>query len=143
MRYWRRERPAVTVKSHFILPIMLGVMSAKWVADSITHSLYHAIIEQKCLPFLNPEITLHGVSDGELEKHEVSALLNEGSSVRKLKSGSESFLSCAELVSDSVHGTYPVVDQQDHFIGTIARTHIIAVLMAGVSGKPAEYLVSH
>ena len=30
-------------------------MVAKWVADSVTHSLYHAILEVKCVPFLPNE----------------------------------------------------------------------------------------
>ena len=28
---------------------------AKWVADSVTHSLYHGLLEVKCVPFLPPE----------------------------------------------------------------------------------------
>lgn len=36
-------------------PIMTSVMVAKWVADASTHSLYHALIEIKCLPFLDAD----------------------------------------------------------------------------------------
>lgn len=31
------------------------VSQAKWVADSVTHSLYHGLLEVKCVPFLPPE----------------------------------------------------------------------------------------
>lgn len=34
---------------------MTSVMVAKWVADASTHSLYHALIEIKCLPFLDAD----------------------------------------------------------------------------------------
>ena len=53
----------ITNDVRFLLPLMLGVMVAKWVADSLTHSLYHAIIEAKCIPFLSPEVSIHGGTD--------------------------------------------------------------------------------
>ncbi len=30
-------------------------MVAKWVADAASHSLYHAMLDTKCVPFLPPE----------------------------------------------------------------------------------------
>ncbi len=46
---------------HFLLPIMLAVMIAKFVADFMTHPLYHATLEIKCVPFLDhePVIKVH------------------------------------------------------------------------------------
>merc|ERR1712070_1160616 len=38
---------------HFVLPMMIAVMAAKRIADSITHGLYHSIMEVKCIPFLD------------------------------------------------------------------------------------------
>ena len=38
-----------------LLPVMVAVMVAKWVGDFFTHPIYHAIMEIKCIPFLNPE----------------------------------------------------------------------------------------
>jgi chloride channel 7 len=43
----------ITSEVRMLLPIMTSIMVAKWVADSATHSLYHAQIEQKCIPFLD------------------------------------------------------------------------------------------
>jgi hypothetical protein len=40
---------------HMLLPVLIGIMVAKWVADAVTHSLYHALLEVKCVPFLSPE----------------------------------------------------------------------------------------
>ena len=44
----------------FLLPIMAAIMIAKWVGDFFTHPLYHALLELKCIPFLDaePVITL-------------------------------------------------------------------------------------
>lgn len=32
-----------------LLPILVGIMVAKWVADAATHSLYHGLLEVGCL----------------------------------------------------------------------------------------------
>lgn len=40
---------------HMLLPILVSLMVAKWLADAVTHSLYHGLLEVKCVPFLPPE----------------------------------------------------------------------------------------
>lgn len=40
---------------HMLLPVLVAIMVAKWVADAASHSLYHALLELKCVPFLSPE----------------------------------------------------------------------------------------
>lgn len=133
----------------FLLPIMLSVMVAKWIADAITHSLYHAIIEAKCLPFLSPEVSLHGAKDGDLEKHTVSDLLGtlgHGRVVSVRAWAEESYGSLAKTLSETDHGAYPVVDEQGRFQGSVARSQILAVLTAVAKGgsaiadKPLGYL---
>jgi chloride channel 7 len=37
---------------HMLLPVLVAVMVAKWVADAATHSIYHTLLEVKCVPFL-------------------------------------------------------------------------------------------
>lgn len=50
----------ITNDVQFLLCIMTAVIIAKWVGDNITHSLYHALMEMKCIPFLNWEpVILH------------------------------------------------------------------------------------
>ena len=34
---------------------MLCLQVSKWVGDSITHPFYHAVLEMKCIPFLDSE----------------------------------------------------------------------------------------
>ena len=50
----------ITNDIHFLLPIMVAIMVAKLVADSSTHSLYHALIELKCIPFLDHQPSAPG-----------------------------------------------------------------------------------
>jgi chloride channel 7 len=38
-----------------LLPVMVSVMVAKWVGDFFTHPIYHALLELKCIPLLDPE----------------------------------------------------------------------------------------
>eukprot|EP00041_Stephanoeca_diplocostata_P021223 m.489642 g.489642 ORF g.489642 m.489642 type:complete len:885 (-) comp21770_c0_seq1:2817-5471(-) len=44
---------------HMLLMFMVTIMCAKWIADAATHSLYHSLIELKCMPFLNDAIPSH------------------------------------------------------------------------------------
>jgi len=44
----------------FLLPIMLAVMIAKSLADLTTHSLYHALLEVRCVPFLDRDPVVQG-----------------------------------------------------------------------------------
>ena len=45
-----------TSEVHFLLPIMLSIAIAKWVADALKpHGLYHSILEQRGVPFLPAE----------------------------------------------------------------------------------------
>jgi chloride channel 7 len=56
---------------HLLLPVLVGIMVAKWVADAATHPLYHALLELKCVPFLLPE----PVSRYSLDLVQVSAIM--------------------------------------------------------------------
>ena len=42
-----------------LLPVLVGILAAKWVADAATHSLYHSLLAVKCVPWLpaNPSST--------------------------------------------------------------------------------------
>ena len=126
----------ITNDVRFLLPIMLSVMVAKGVADAITHSLYHAIIEAKCLPFLNPELSLHGARDGELERFTVDDLLRvvqHGPVVRVTDGGVETLGSLAKLLRETSHGAYPVVDStKGRFEGTVSRDQLVAVIAEAV-----------
>ena len=35
-----------------LLPLLVSILTAKWVADAATHSLYHGLLEVKCIPWL-------------------------------------------------------------------------------------------
>lgn len=45
----------ITNDISFLLPLMTAIMFSKWVGDYLTHPLYHALLELKCIPFLDSE----------------------------------------------------------------------------------------
>ena len=42
----------MTNEVHFMLPLLIAIMVAKWVADALEHALYHSLLEFKNVPFL-------------------------------------------------------------------------------------------
>lgn len=45
----------ITNDIHQLLLIMITIMVAKWTGDFLSHPLYHALLEFKCIPFLGHE----------------------------------------------------------------------------------------
>ncbi len=41
------------------LLVMVCVMMSKFVGDLFTHSLYHSLLEIKCIPYLEPDLTVY------------------------------------------------------------------------------------
>lgn len=55
-----KQRPLASQVSNdvrMVLPLLVAIIIAKWIADAVSHSLYHAILEVKCVPILhsNPQ----------------------------------------------------------------------------------------
>ncbi|XP_073241792.1 chloride channel protein C-like [Porites lutea] len=121
----------ITNDIQFLLPIMVAIMVAKWVGDFATHPLYHALLELKCIPFLDSEpVILHEGSQAinlELFKAE-DAMSSPAIVVHKIESVSR----LTQLLQDTPHGGYPVVvktDREDEvFSGLISRNDITVLL---------------
>ena len=59
----------ITNDVQFLLPLMVGVMCAKWTGDYLTHPLYHALLELKCIPFLDEEPVIVHAADESHHQH--------------------------------------------------------------------------
>ncbi|XP_048583909.1 chloride channel protein D [Nematostella vectensis] len=121
----------ITNDIQFLLPIMVGIMVAKWVGDFTTHPLYHALLELKCIPFLDSEpVILHeGSRTINLELFCAShAMAKPPIVVHRV----ESITNLANLLLDNPHGGYPVVQQVESgvevFVGMISRNDISILL---------------
>eukprot|EP01064_Diplonema_japonicum_P021016 TRINITY_DN30564_c0_g1_i1.p1 TRINITY_DN30564_c0_g1~~TRINITY_DN30564_c0_g1_i1.p1 ORF type:complete len:861 (+),score=151.46 TRINITY_DN30564_c0_g1_i1:281-2584(+) len=125
---------------HFLLPIMASVLIAKWVADFATHSLYHALLEVKCVPFLDflcdiPKMDCFQASD--IMKSPV-VTLNLKLTVGEL----------VDVMNRCSHNGFPVMVEDKQlgrklFKGLVLRSQIASVLkIAMEDGLPEVSSVS-
>ncbi|KAL4234642.1 hypothetical protein ACF0H5_006283 [Mactra antiquata] len=114
-----------------LLPVMVSVMVAKWVGDFFTHPIYHALLELKCIPFLDPEprvtidkkqVNLELFTAGDIMSHPVIT-------IKTLENVQE----VSRLLVDMIHGGFPVVskgeDGENYFYGMITRLELTVILM--------------
>lgn len=116
----------MTNEVHFLLPILLGIMVAKWVADAMEHALYHSLLEFKNVPFL-PSDPPGGQA---LEILPVSGIMCHGPV--KVVHEKESLLAATELLRSTKFHAYPVVrasERGEELVGIITRDHLTVVLM--------------
>ncbi|CAL8095571.1 unnamed protein product [Orchesella dallaii] len=115
---------------NFVFLIMVCVLTSKFIGDQFTHSLYHSLIELKCMPFLEPELRIYWEDKRvNLELFEVGDVMAEPvQCVRVI----ETVQNLAEVLTTSQHGGYPVVKGSEEavlgLIGIISRMEIIILL---------------
>jgi chloride channel 7 len=109
---------------HMLLPVLVGIMVAKWVADAFTHPLYHGLLAVKCVPFLSPE----PASTHSLDLVPVAAAMR--SPVVTLRAAMR-VGDIQEVLRDTTHNGFPVVrdtPQGQVFVGLVSRAHLAALL---------------
>ncbi|PIK45697.1 hypothetical protein BSL78_17446 [Apostichopus japonicus] len=123
----------ITNDVQFLLPIMVAIMTAKWVGDLFTHPLYHALLEVKCIPFLDSEpVIMHAKKNVNLELFTARqamatppVVVHPRESVRRL----------SNLLINTKHGGYPMVpgsdapEKKDKFMGIITRVELEILLL--------------
>ena len=115
-----------------LLLIMVTVISAKLIGDYLTHPLYHALMELKCIPFLDAEPHVH--ADGhalDMELYQASHVMS--TPVISLTTVVDARDAARMLLSTS-HGGFPILNKIDdegtgQFIGMISRTELIVLLV--------------
>ena len=96
------QPPQVSNDVRMLLPILVGILVAKWVADAATHSLYHGLLEVKCVPWLPPEPSARRALDLVPVRFAMAApavTLGERMGVEALRS----------ILRDTRHSGFPVV----------------------------------
>ncbi|XP_065836634.1 chloride channel protein C-like [Oscarella lobularis] len=128
----------ITNDVQFLLPIMVAIMVAKWTGDFITHPIYHALLEMKCIPFLDAEpviiradkkTTSTGVVN--LELHCASDAMTKAVKVLPVRI---SVYQLANTLMSTTHGGYPVIERAkdtdvEVFGGIISRDHLLFLLL--------------
>ena len=116
----------MTNEVHFILPILVGIMTAKWTADALEHALYHSLLEFKNVPFL-PSDPPGGQA---LEILPTSAIMCPGP-IKTVKEV-DTLIAATDLLRKSAFHAYPVVRETaagEVLVGIITRDHLTMVLM--------------
>ncbi|XP_002739329.1 chloride channel protein C-like [Saccoglossus kowalevskii] len=121
----------ITNDIQFLLPIMVAIVVSKWVGDFFTHPIYHALLEFKCIPFLDHEPIIYDEHNKavNLELHYARdamvspvLVLHTRETVHKL----------ASLLRDTKHGGFPIVKSDENgdrrFLGLITRTELCVLL---------------
>eukprot|EP01065_Artemidia_motanka_P037858 TRINITY_DN46763_c0_g1_i1.p1 TRINITY_DN46763_c0_g1~~TRINITY_DN46763_c0_g1_i1.p1 ORF type:complete len:1275 (+),score=364.64 TRINITY_DN46763_c0_g1_i1:61-3885(+) len=105
-----------------LAPIMIGVMIAKTVADNFTHPLYHALLEVRCVPFLDYDCNLPYL-DVFAAAHLMSKVTHRtmftvrGETVKKVRT----------VLETTDHNGFPVVGTRikpGRFKGTVTRAQL-------------------
>ena len=126
----------ITNDIQFLLLIIVTIMFSKWTGDLLTHSLYHSLLEHKCIPFLDSEplVKINGRTE-TLESHTVKEVMS--SPVKTLRE-LETLTHVVDLLQNTQHGGFPVLNDQDTFAGIITRFELMAVLCKAFTSKAFE-----
>jgi chloride channel 7 len=139
----------MTNEVHFLLPLLIAIMVAKWVADALEHALYHSLLEFKNVPFLPSEpfggATLDMLSVRDIMcqgpvicvkevRHAscaprasamqcVRGLLTHATPPRQM----ESLFTATDILRKTKFHAFPVIrptSEGDVFVGMITREHL-------------------
>lgn len=118
----------ITNDIHQLLLIMITIMVAKWTGDLLTHPLYHALLEFKCIPFLTPEPLLMR-NDGSVLNLDLFTTQDAMTHPVKTVNIFASVHSISKLLLGCTHGGFPVVKSlgenlENTFCGEITRLEL-------------------
>ncbi|KAI7836469.1 hypothetical protein COHA_009686 [Chlorella ohadii] len=119
-----------------LLPVMVAIMIAKFVADAATHSLYHGLLEVKCVPFL-PKDPHSTISLDLVEVRYVMAApvvtLREQMRLGDVR----------DVLRKTRHNGFPVVrdtPQGGVCVGLVVRDHLMKLLVEAVKRGTCQHL---
>lgn len=117
-----------------LLPAMVAIMLAKWVADAGCHSLYHGLLAVKCVPFL-PKEPATSSSLELLEVRHVMAkpvvTLHERMMLRDI----------LDVLKSTKHNGFPIVSKSgDNCVGLVTRDHLLKLLVEAVRRGTCHHL---
>ncbi|KAL4443355.1 hypothetical protein ABPG75_011092 [Micractinium tetrahymenae] len=119
-----------------LLPAMVAIMLAKFVADAASHSLYHGLLEVKCVPFL-PKDPISTMSLDLLEvrsvMHAPVVTLREQMRLGDIR----------DVLRKTRHNGFPVVrdtPQGGVCVGLVVQDHLMKLLVEAVKRGTCQHL---
>jgi len=127
----------ITNDIQFLLLIIVAILFAKWTGDLLTHSIYHSLLEFKCIPFLDAEPVLikENGKAANLEVHTAREVM--ASPVHCLKEVEE-LGRVVGLLQDTEHGGFPVTSEAGTFQGLITRFDLMTILCKAFTARELE-----
>lgn len=130
----------------FLLLIMTAVMCSKWTGDAFTHPLYHALLELKCIPFLerDPVLTRPDPATGaparaDMELHSAADVMSSPA-VTLGEQGTAA--AAARALRDTGHAAFPVVGPAGRLEGLVSRPELtLSLLRLHEGADPADQSV--
>eukprot|EP00659_Diplonema_papillatum_P015592 gene15592-23797_t len=114
----------ISAELHFLLPIMIAVMTATWFGDFISPSLYHSYLDMKSVPLMPLQWDAHKIDLNRFCALDAVAgeplCLPVRVPIRKL----------CEVLGTASHHCFPVVEvsERKQFLGTISRKDLEVLL---------------
>ena len=118
----------ITNDIQFLILIIVTIMFAKWTGDIFTHSLYHALMEHKHIPYL-PE---HAPQLGGAWRGGVRQVMS--APVVTVRD-TEHLATLATLLRTTRHGGFPVTNEAQQFVGLITRLELMVILCKAVNTR--------
>lgn len=122
----------ITNDIRFLLPIMSSILVSKLVADTLTHSLYHALLEIKCIPFIGGDPP---PSEESLDFHPISKIMSGSVITLPMETTAKNVV---VVLNQCKSNSFPVVDKNNTFQGMVLRKHVL-VLLQSKSGVALTY----
>lgn len=118
----------ITNDIHQLLLIMITIMVAKWTGDFLSHPLYHALLEFKCIPFLGHEPMLIK-NDGSVLNLDLFTAQDSMTKPVKTVNMFASVHSICKVLLGCTHCGFPVVKSlgeklENTFCGEITRLEL-------------------
>ena len=132
----------ITNDTGFLLLIIVAILFSRWTGDFFIGSIYHSLIEAKCIPYLDPEPEIIKESRkfgkwqkvANLEGHQAHQVM--AWPVKCLREV-DTLASLLSLLQDSNHGGFPIVtNEKDTFAGLITRVELLVILDKAARGLP-------
>ncbi len=138
----------ITNDIQFLLLIMTTIMFAKWVGDLFTHSIYHSLLELKCIPFLDANPVFYKAEDlsngGRRGGGGSQPISLEHFAARSVMAAPVVHLTetvrlerLVQVLQTTDHGGFPVVDADEdrRFRGLVTRFELMTLLCRVVTSR--------
>mmetsp|Transcript_7074 Transcript_7074/g.10297 ORF Transcript_7074/g.10297 Transcript_7074/m.10297 type:complete len:927 (-) Transcript_7074:203-2983(-) len=122
-----------TGNMQYVLPLMMTLMSARFVGNVFNEGLYDIHIHLKHIPFLEPEVPTIA------ERHEIVAGQVMSTEVKCLRPVERVGI-VYDLLKNAHHGNFPIVDTASSgtLYGTASRTMLCTLLQRRAFGQPYD-----